>query len=58
MKPYPRWRWCKRNKCVVEIISIGHFPSTVLAKLPDDRVVEIDMTDLEDTNGRDTGSQG
>jgi hypothetical protein len=47
-----KWRWWVKGECVVEIISTGHFPTTVMAKLPDDRTVEIDMHELENLEGR------
>jgi hypothetical protein len=31
---------------VVELIERGHFPTTLIAKMPDDREVEIDEDDL------------
>lgn len=47
----PQWIWWTKGECVVEILSIGHFPTTVLAKTPDDRTIEIDMVELENLKG-------
>jgi hypothetical protein len=44
-----KWRWWVKGECVVEILGIGHFPTTVMAKLPNDQVTEIDMHELENT---------
>lgn len=46
-----KWRWWIKGECVVEIISIGHFPTTVMAKTPDDKTIEIDMHELENLEG-------
>jgi hypothetical protein len=32
--------------CNVEIISAGHFNETLMAKLPDGRIVEVNIDDL------------
>jgi hypothetical protein len=47
----PEWAWWREAECVVKIVGIGHFPTTVMAQLPDDRVVEIDMNQLENVKG-------
>ncbi len=43
----PQWMWNNKLQCVVELIKTGHFPTTAMVKLPDDRVVEVDIEDLE-----------
>lgn len=43
----PEWMWHKEFECVVKILKTGHFPDTVIAQLPDDRIVEIDTKHLE-----------
>ncbi len=42
-----KWMWWKKGECVVELLSTGHFPTTVMAKLPNDKVTEIDFDELE-----------
>jgi hypothetical protein len=44
--PYPQYAWHTKFECVVELIERGHFPTTLIAKMPDDREVEIDEDDL------------
>jgi hypothetical protein len=43
----PKFCWAKELKCVVEVISMGHFPTTVIVQLPDDSKIEIDIDKLE-----------
>jgi hypothetical protein len=45
----PKWCWSNSLECVVEILMRGHFPDTVIVKLPDDTKREIDMNDLRVT---------
>lgn len=45
-----KWMWWKAGECVVEILRTGHFPTTVLVKLPNDVETEIELTELEDKN--------
>lgn len=47
----PEWMWWKAGECVVKVISIGHFPTTVMVQTPDDRKIEVDMHDLETQRG-------
>lgn len=42
-----RWVWWKKGECVVEILSAGHFPTSVIARLPNDTETEIDIDELE-----------
>lgn len=42
-----KWLWWKKGECVVEILHTGHFPTTVMAKLPNDHITEIDLDELE-----------
>ena len=42
-----KWMWWKNGECVVELLTTGHFPTTVMAKLPNDKVTEIDFDELE-----------
>jgi hypothetical protein len=39
--------WWDKGECVVEILSIGHFPTTATVKLPDDKIIEVDIDELE-----------
>lgn len=43
----PRWVWLKSLSCVVEVKRCGHFPTTVMVQLPDDKVIEVEAADLE-----------
>jgi len=43
----PEWCWHSELECVVQILRTGHFPNTAMVKLPDDRVVEIEVQHLE-----------
>lgn len=42
----PEWMWWQTGECVVQLISIGHFPSTVMVKLPSDTVCEVELSSL------------
>lgn len=42
-----KWLWWEKGGCVVELLHTGHFPTTVIAKLPDGRTTEIDFDELE-----------
>jgi hypothetical protein len=49
-----QWMWWQKGECVVEVISVGHFPTTAMVKLPNDKFDknygEIDWSvKLEDT---------
>lgn len=41
-----RFQWHKDFECVVEILRTGTFPTTVMVKLPDDKIVETDFNRL------------
>jgi hypothetical protein len=30
----PKWVWWKKGECVVEVLKTGHFPTTIIGKLP------------------------
>lgn len=47
----PRWVWWTKGECVVEIIKTGHFPTSVMAKMPDDSIIEIEINELEQHHG-------
>lgn len=38
--------WWGRGECVVELVGAGHFPTSVIAKLPNDVLTEIDINEL------------
>jgi hypothetical protein len=42
-----KWMWWIKGECVVEILTIGHFPTTAIVKLPDDKVIEVDIDELD-----------
>lgn len=52
-----KWLWWRKGECVVEVIRTGHFPNTVMVKLPDDRVVEAELSEMENHNGANAGSK-
>jgi hypothetical protein len=41
------WMWWRKGECVVEVLRTGHFPTTAMVKLPDDRETEVDINELE-----------
>ena len=43
----PEWVWWKAGECVVRVVSAGHFPTTIMARLPNDQVCEIEIQELE-----------
>lgn len=46
----PRWLWWAPGACVVEALRTGHFPDTLMVKLPDDRTIEVLRSDLRTLN--------
>lgn len=42
-----KWMWWNKGECVVEVLKTGHFPTTVMAKMPNDKEIEIDINELE-----------
>ena len=42
-----RWMWWTKGECVVEVKSTGHFPTTAMVVLPDNRLIEVDINELE-----------
>lgn len=43
----PKWLWWGKGECVVEVLRTGHYPTTAMVKLPDDRVIEVDTCELD-----------
>ena len=44
-----KWMWWTKGECVVEVLKTGHFPTTAMVRLPNDKETEIDITELEYT---------
>ena len=42
-----KWMWWTKGECVVEVIKTGHFPTTAMVMLPNDKETEIDIDELE-----------
>jgi hypothetical protein len=42
-----QWMWWVKGECVVEILKTGHYPNTVIVKLPNDKQTEIEICELE-----------
>ena len=36
-----------KGECVVEVLKTGHFPTTAMVKLPNDKTIEVDTNELE-----------
>lgn len=48
----PKSVWWKKGECVLEILSEGHFPTTVMALTPDNKKIEVEINELELQNVR------
>jgi hypothetical protein len=42
-----KWMWWNTGECVVEVLKTGHFPTTAMVKLPNDKTIEVDINELE-----------
>ena len=42
-----KWMWWGKGGCVVEVIRTGHFPTSAMVRLPNDKEIEIDIDELE-----------
>jgi hypothetical protein len=42
----PQWAWWKKGECVVEVLRSGHYPSSIIGRLPNDKETEIDIDEL------------
>ena len=42
-----KWMWWTKGECVVEVLRTGHFPTSAMVKMPDDRTIEVDINELE-----------
>jgi hypothetical protein len=45
-----KWMWWNKGECVVEVLKTGHFPTSAMVRLPNDKEVEIDINELEMPN--------
>lgn len=45
-----KWMWWAKGECVVEVLRTGHFPTTAMVKMPDDKTIEVDIDELEIPN--------
>lgn len=41
-----KWMWWSKGECVVEVLGSGHFPTTAMVKLPNDKETEVDIEEL------------
>jgi hypothetical protein len=41
------WMWWSKGDCIVRVIKTGHFPTTVMVELPDNRETEVDIVELQ-----------
>lgn len=48
---FPQSVWWKKGECVLEVLSAGHFPTTIMAKTPDEKEIEVEINELELKNG-------
>ena len=48
-RPISQWAWWKKGDCVVEVIKTGHYPTSIIGKLPNGIETEIDIDELEAT---------
>ena len=46
LRPKPQYMWWAKGSCTVEIIKTGHYPTTVIVKLPNDAMSEVDLDEL------------
>ena len=42
-----KWMWWIKGECVVEVLRTGHFPTTAMVKMPNDKEIEVDINELE-----------
>jgi hypothetical protein len=43
----PKWVWWKKGECVVEVLKTGHFPTTIIGKLPSGNEFFLDIDELD-----------
>lgn len=44
----PRVVWWKKGDCQIEVVKTGHYPTTIIGKLPNGKETEIDIDELEE----------
>ena len=42
-----KWMWWTKGECVVEVLKTGHFPTSVMVKLPNGNETEVEVHELE-----------
>ena len=42
-----KWMWWTKGECVVEVLRTGHFPTTVMVRLPNNKDTEVEIHELE-----------
>jgi hypothetical protein len=47
----PRWLWWTKGECVVEVLRRGHYPTTAMVRLPNDKETEVELEELENHQG-------
>lgn len=47
-----KWMWWAKGECVVEVLKTGHFPTTAIVRLPNDKETEVDVEELMSAEGR------
>lgn len=43
----PRWLWSRAAECVVEVLSTGHYPDSLMVRTPEGKELEAPCSDLE-----------
>jgi hypothetical protein len=54
MTTIPKWCWWNTGECVVEVLHTGHFPTSVIVKLPNGNKTEVEISELRIENGTNT----
>lgn len=47
-----KWMWWSKGECVVEVLTTGHFPTTAMVRLPNDKETEVDVEELSNAEGK------
>lgn len=47
-----QWMWWEKGRCVVEVLKTGHFPTSVMVRLPNDKTTEVDIEELVNDKGK------
>lgn len=42
-----KYVWWNKGSTSVEVLRSGHFPSTAMVKLPNDKQIEVEISELE-----------